>query len=84
MAIVSFWCRFHGLPLLHYYFVLWFLFLSGFSENVKGLCCLFPWPAQDICSQELSASVGGCNAVRSGEGRLVKEMWALGRDLLPC
>lgn len=73
-----------GLSLLHHCFVLWFLFLSGFWENVKSLCYLLPCPAQEICSQGMSVGVGGWDAVVSGEGRLVQEMWALGRDLLQC
>ena len=33
-------------------------FLSGFSESVMAVCCLFYLPAQLVCSQGMPASVG--------------------------
>jgi hypothetical protein len=33
------------------YFFFGFCFLSGFSENVVGMCCLFSWPSQLVCSK---------------------------------
>lgn len=47
------------------------LFLSGFSESVMAVCCLFFWPVQLGCSQGMPVVVE-CWDIRIG---WVKEGW---------
>lgn len=48
-----------------------FCFLSGFSESLMAVCCLFYWPAQLMCSQGMPAGAGGWDTVMNG-GRETK------------
>lgn len=41
-----------------------------------ALCCLFYWPAQLVCSQQILAGVGCCDAVMGG--REVRRGWSVG------